>query len=406
MTPTKPPGQTEFVALIAMLFATVAFSIDAMLPALPQIAAELSPEQPNRAQLVLAAFVLGMGLGTLVMGPLSDAWGRRPVMLGAALLYSLAALVALVAPSLETVLAARLVQGLGASGPRVVALAIVRDLYKGREMARIVSFAMMIFTLVPAVAPLLGQAVMAQAGWRGIFVAFLCFSLVSMAWVWTRQPETLPPPARRPLTVSSLAAAFSEVLSHRVVRLSILAQSLAFGVLFGTIVSIQPIFETYLGAAEIFPLCFAAIALVSAGASFVNARLVVRLGMRRMVGTTFAVQPFLSAAALLALASGAVPEGIVLPVILAWLVGLFFMAGLTLGNLNALAMEPVGHVAGMAASVVGSLATVAGVSLAVPVGQLFDGTPYPLMVAAIVFSAAGWATVRAIGAPPPPQPSP
>ncbi|MES2967639.1 MAG: MFS transporter, partial [Pseudomonadota bacterium] len=213
---TPPParmGQAEFIALIAMLFATIAFSIDAMLPALPQIAAELSPDAPNAAQLILTSFVLGMGIGTLLAGPLSDTFGRKPVILAGAALYCAAAMTAYFAPTLETVLLARMVQGLGAAGPRVVSLALVRDLYKGREMAKVVSFAMMIFTLVPAIAPFIGQGIMAVTGWRGIFVAFVAFSVLSMLWFGLRQPETLT--ERRPLAAAPLLAAFREVLSHR-----------------------------------------------------------------------------------------------------------------------------------------------------------------------------------------------
>lgn len=168
MTSAAParPASVEFIALIAMMFATVAFSIDSVLPALPEIAAELTPQDPNRAQLILTSFVFGMGLGTLVMGPLSDAFGRKPVIVGGAVLYCLAALVGYLAPTLETVLAARVVMGLGVAAPRVVSLAMVRDLYAGRDMARIVSFAMMVFMVVPAAAPLLGAAIIAAAGDR------------------------------------------------------------------------------------------------------------------------------------------------------------------------------------------------------------------------------------------------
>ena len=168
----------EFIALIAMLFATIAFSIDAMLPALPEIAQELTPADPNKAQLIVTSFVLGMGLGTLFAGPLSDSFGRRNVILAGAVLYCAASAVAMIAPSLETVLAARVVQGLGAAGPRVVSLALVRDLYKGREMARIMSFAMMIFMVAPAAAPLLGQQIISLAGWHAIFIAFILFAVL------------------------------------------------------------------------------------------------------------------------------------------------------------------------------------------------------------------------------------
>lgn len=389
-------GQTEFIVLIALLFATIAFSIDAMLPALPQIAEELSPDAPNAAQLILTSFVLGMGIGTLFAGPLSDAFGRKPVILAGAALYCMAALMAYVSPTLEGVLIARLLQGLGSAGPRVVSLALVRDLYKGREMARIMSFAMLIFTLVPAIAPFIGQGIIWVAGWRGIFLSFVAFSALSMLWFWLRQPETMPKAARRPLRAATLRGAFLDVLSHRVVVVTIAVQTLVFACLFATLSATQPILDQVYGEGDRFPVWFALIALLSGTASLINAWLVVRLGMRRMITTTLAAQVVFSVLMLAAKAGGIWPPVLAFPAHLLWTTGVFFMTGLTIGNLNALGLEPVGHVAGMAASVIGAIATVASVLLAVPVGLMFDGTPYPLMGGVAVFAAAGWGLMRMI----------
>ena len=184
-----------------MLFATIAFSIDAMLPALPVIAAELSPLATNRAQLILSAFVFGMGAGTLFAGPISDAIGRKPTIAGGMLLYIAGAVMAHYAGSLEVLLIARVIQGLGAAGPRIAGLALTRDLYEGREMARVMSFVMTVFMIVPAVAPAIGAGIIAFAGWRGVFLAFVIFGLVALTWVSVRQPETLAPAHRRPLSV-------------------------------------------------------------------------------------------------------------------------------------------------------------------------------------------------------------
>ncbi len=275
--PARPPvarlGQTEFIALIAMLFATIAFSIDSMLPALPQIAAELTPDAPNAAQLILTSFVFGMGLGTLFAGPLSDTFGRKPVIMAGAVLYCAAAVAAYFAPTLETVLLARLVQGLGAAGPRVVSMALVRDLFKGREMARIMSFAMMVFMLVPAIAPFIGAGIIAFAGWRSVFLAFLLFSLVSCLWLGLRQAETIHAEDRRPLKAAALWEALQMVLSHRVVVISTAMQTLFLGGLFATLSATQPIFDVTFGRGAEFPVWFAVIALCSASASFLNARL-------------------------------------------------------------------------------------------------------------------------------------
>lgn len=387
-------SQPEFIALIAMLFATIAFSIDAMLPALPQIAAELTPADPNRAQLILTSFVLGMGLGTFVAGPISDALGRKPVIVMGAGLYMVGALLAWAAPTLETVLAARLLQGLGAAGPRVVSLAMVRDLYSGRHMARIMSFAMMIFTLVPALAPLAGQGIIALIGWRGIFLAFLVFAVVATSWLSLRQPETLAKTARRPLHPAVLLRAVAEVLTNRQVVMAMVVQTLIFACLFGTISSTQQIFDVHFGRGAEFPLWFALIALCSGSASLINAALVVRLGMRFLVSVTLAVEALLTALYALTLIAGGLPEGLAFALFVIWAISVFMMAGLVLGNLNALAMEPMGHIAGMAASVTGSLATVASVMIAAPLGLAFDGTPRPLVIGVTALAAAGFVLMR------------
>ena len=386
-------GRVEFVALMAMLVALVAFSIDAMLPALPRIGQDLTPDAINRAQLVLAAFILGMGVGTFFTGPLSDSFGRKRVIFVGMGVYCLGALMAMIAPSLELIVTARILQGLGAAAARIVALAIIRDLYSGREMARLVSFVMMIFTLVPAVAPLAGTGIIALAGWRGIFGSFILFAALSSLWLAVRLDEPLPVANRRPFRAKALAAAFGEVLSFRTVRLAIAVQTLCMTTLFTSLVSIQQIFEDTFDRADTFPLWFCLIALLAGTGSFLNAAMVVRVGMRRLVSIALMVQIGISATALLLLAWG-VPPGPAFVIYLIWQTSVFFQAALTLGNLNALAMEPLGHIAGMAASVIAGLATVGSVVLAVPIGLAFNGTPLPLFTGVLVSVAAGSLLMR------------
>ncbi|QCO56483.1 multidrug effflux MFS transporter [Pseudorhodobacter turbinis] len=372
-------GQPEFIAMIAMLSATVAFAIDSMLPALPTIAAELSPQAPNNAQLILTSFLLGMGLGTFIVGPLSDSYGRRPIIILGTLLYCGGAVAAYFAPTLETMLLSRIVQGLGAAGPRVVSLALVRDLYKGREMARVVSFAMMVFSLVPAVAPLVASGIISAFGWRSIFVTFILFSLASMAWLLIRQPETLSAEARRPFRAKPMWAALREVLSYRTILIAIAVQALIIGALFGTLSSAQSIFEITFDRGASFPLWFALVAVCAGSASPTNAMLVQRMGMRYMITRTLVAQIVLSGSMLVLTVSGLLPEGLTFPAFVVWMIGVFAMAGLTLGNLNALALESVGHIAGMAASVSGAIATIVAVLLAAPLGLAFNGTYLPLV---------------------------
>lgn len=378
-------SRAEFVALMAMLAAMSAFGIDAMLPAMPAIAADLSPADPNKAQLILSSFILGMGVGTLFTGPLADALGRRPVIIGTILLYCFGALMTWQSQSLGMALAGRLVMGLGAAGPRVVTTAIVRDRHSGAEMARLMSFVMVIFMIVPAVAPSVGAVIIHAAGWRAIFPAFALFGLVALVWFGLRQPETLPPERRRPLTLRALAGAVAEMFSHRIVVLSVLVQMLAFGILFSMLSSVQGVFDLAYGQGEAFPLWFALIAAVSATASLLNARLVGRIGMLPIVRGMLAVQIVLSGLMLVALWLP-LPRGVEFAAWMIWCCSVFFQGGLVIGNVNALAMQPVGHIAGLAASVIAAVSTVGSVVLSVPVGLAFDGTALPLAAGILVLA--------------------
>ncbi len=385
----------EFIVLMAMMFATIAFSIDSMLPALPEIADELSPDAPNRAQLILTSFVLGMGIGTMFTGPLSDTFGRRRVIFGGSVLFIAAALVAAVAPSLELVLIARVLQGLGAAAPRVAALAIIRDLYEGRQMAQLMSFVMLVFTLVPAIAPTIGAVLIWGFGWRSVFIAFVVFSVASVSWLALRQRETLAPENQRPFRLAVLWSGIREMMAIRRVVLATMVLTLVFGILFTTLSVTQPIFDVTFGRADDFHLWFGAIAIVSGSASILNARIVLSLGMRRVITWTLGVVGALSI--LMAMtAMTAADSPFYFPLYVGWVIVLFSCAGLTIGNLNALAMEPLGHLAGLAASVIGSIATVGAVLIAVPVGLAFDGTPLPAAIGVLICAGVGFVLIRQI----------
>ena len=383
MTGQSRLGRIEFVAMMAMLVATVAFSIDAMLPALPQIGAELTPDALNRAQLVVTSFILGLGIGTLFTGLLSDSYGRKRVILIGSGVYIFGAALAWAAPTLELMIAARIVQGLGAAAARIIALAIVRDLYSGREMARLMSFVMMVFTLVPAISPLAGSVVIGIAGWRVIFACFAGFALISSLWLALRLDEPLALQARRPFRRAALVEAMKEVVSHRSVRLAIAVQMLCMTTLFCSISMIQQVFEAYFDRAAQFPQWFFLMALIAGSFSLLNARVVMRLGMRRMVAGALGLQIGLSGLMVLGFALG-LPPALEFALYIAWQTSVFANAALTLGNINALAMEPLGHIAGMGASVIAAIATVGSVLLTVPVGLMFNGTPMPLFLAVLV----------------------
>ncbi|MEO9845956.1 MAG: MFS transporter [Roseobacter sp.] len=387
-------GRVEFVALMAMMFATIAFSIDAMLPALETIEADLPPEDASRAPLIITSFVFGMGLGTFFSGPLSDAFGRRTVMFCGAGLYIGSATLAWFSQSLELVLLARVFQGIGASGPRVVCIAIIRDLFSGREMARIVSFVMITFTIVPALAPLLGSVIICFSGWRSIFLAFITFSLISALWLGLRLPETLAVENRRPVRMALMKTAVRQIFQHPIVRLSIVVQTLAMTILFSLLVLIQPIYGHVYDKLETFPLWFGGIAVASAFSSFLNVKLVIRLGMRKLITIALGFQIVVSTFVLMNSETIAA-EGFAIFAV--WQGFIFFQAGLTIGNLNAIAMEPMGHIAGMAASVVGGVSTTLAAAIASPVGMLFDGTIRPLVATVLILAALAFALMLYMG---------
>ncbi|MCH2165088.1 MAG: multidrug effflux MFS transporter [Marinovum sp.] len=391
MTPPSPPrpahnrlGQTEFVALMAMLAATVALAIDGMLPALGEMGEDLSPANPDLAALTIMAFVSGMGFGTFFSGPLSDAYGRRPVLLSGAGIFILGAAACAFAQDLTALIIARFIQGLGASGPRVVAMAVIRDRYKGREMARMLSFVMVVFAIVPVLAPSLGALIMLFSGWRGIFWAFAAFSMATSLWFYIRQGETLIEEDRRPISVTLIWSGLKEMLGIEMVRLSIIVQTLAFAMLFGLLASIQFVYDQTFDRAESFPVWFGAVALVSASSGFLNASLVRRYGMRAIITGMFA---FSTVASLTMAMSWPSLEGdMAFAAFLLWQTVIFFQAGMTIGNLNALALEPVGHIAGLAASVVAAVATIVAAGLAIPLSLVFDGTPRPMAFGLALFA--------------------
>lgn len=389
-TPTKPLPFLEFVGMLAMLFATLAFSIDSMLPAIPQIAQQMTPDDLNRAQFIITSFVMGMGIGTFFAGPLSDWFGRKITVAVGIVIYMIAALYAAGSQDLEHLLISRFIMGLGASAPRVVSLAMVRDLYKGREMARIMSFVMTVFILVPAAAPSVGALIISYSSWRGVFVAFVVFALFSGSWLMLRQPETLAPENRRPLTWKAIRYAFGEVLGNRLVVMYTAALSLGFGLMFSFISTAPQLFTEAYNREESFPLWFAGVAGFAAIASFINARLVMTLGMRLLSTAALFAQFAATIVALALMESGLIPVEGEFYVFIAYMAVSFFMIGLVFGNINALAMEPLGHVAGFAAAIIGAISTILAVLVAVPVGYSYDGTPLPLMIGVLVCSGIAW----------------
>ena len=385
----RPMGFPEFVVVIASIMALNPLAMDMMLPALPDIASAFHIANANRPQEVLSTFLIGFGFGQFIMGPLSDRFGRRPVLVDGMVLYGAASLLAITAQSFETLLLARALQGLGTSATRVIATSIVRDCYAGRRMASVMSFAMMVFIAVPVVAPSLGQAVMLLTQWRGIFIVLTLYGALALAWSAWRMPETLPLAERKSLAIRDVLGAFRQTITNRQTLGYALAAGFVQGALFAFVFISQQVFVDIYKLGRYFPLAFAAAAIGIAAAGFLNARVVGRIGMRVMshgalVGFA-AVAGITMAAAYL----GAIPLWLFMP--LAAL--MMFSFGLMIANFTALAMEPQGHIAGTASSLYGSITTLLGIGIGTIIGQDYNGTLLPFATGFFICALAALAIV-------------
>lgn len=388
-----PPTFAERVALLAALISIVALSIDAMLPALDEIAADLPIAGKNSQQLVISALIVGLSAGQLIAGPLSDSFGRRPVIVTGLVIFLLGSLVSLMADDFGTLLIGRCLQGLGAAGPRVVTIAVVRDQFEGRAMARVLSFVMTVFIAVPALAPALGQTVLWIGSWRTIFAVLLAFAALALLWFWFRQGETLSADKRLPLRLSRIISSFAECIRHPVSLCYIVVAGFVFGSFVGYLTSVQQIFTEIYCAGEWFALYFGVLALALGTASVINARFVMQVGMGRMTVGALVVLVALTIAGLsVVLWSDGAPD---LPLFMALMFPTFFCLGLVFGNVNALAMEPMGHIAGSAAAVIAALNGLIAVTIGTFIGQSFDGTVVPVFLG-FAIAAVGSLVVIAV----------
>lgn len=390
------------------MMALNALAIDSMLPALPAIGADLGVTNENSRQWVVTAYLLGFGGAQLIYGPVADRFGRKSVLLFGVGVYVMFSLLATLAPTFETLILARIGQGLGSACTRVLAVSIVRDRYEGRTMARVMSFSFLVFLGVPILAPSLGQLIMLVGPWRWIFAGLGLIGVALIVWASLRLPETLKPEDRLPIQVKRLTSAYRTALTDRTAMGYTLAMTAITGALFGFINSSQQIFADVFDAEAAFPAVFALIAGGIAVASLVNARLVVRLGSRKISHT--ALIGFTTVSAVHAAVALSGHETLITFAVLQTLT--MFCFGLIAGNFGAMAMETMGHIAGTAASIQGFISTVFGSLLGFAVGQQFNGTTVPMSLGFTVFGLTALALVlfaergrlfRAHHQPPAPQ---
>ncbi|HRH76167.1 MAG TPA: multidrug effflux MFS transporter [Cellvibrionaceae bacterium] len=380
----------EFTVLIALLMSIIAISIDALLPALGIIRSELKLVDANQVQLLITAIFLGMTGGQLIAGPVSDALGRKPILYLGLALYFVGSLICYIGQDLPQLLLGRLIQGLGVSGPYVAAMSIVRDKYSGEQMAKIMSIVMLIFMGVPAIAPSLGQGILLLADWRSIFIFYIGYALLIGGWIFLRLEETLPKPKRIGLSATHFSAGFKEVVGNKISMGYTLCMGCIFGSLIGYLNSAQQIFQELYATGHLFTLYFGLLALIFGGASLGNAYLVEHLGMRRLCDLA------LRCMVVTAVIFLAVEQWLSPPL---WMFMLFaginFLCfGFIFGNSNAIAMEPMGHIAGMASAIIGAVSSAISLVLGTCIGLAYNNSLQPVTLGFLLLCSAAWLAMR------------
>ncbi|MFT4940783.1 MAG: DHA1 family bicyclomycin/chloramphenicol resistance-like MFS transporter [Paraglaciecola sp.] len=381
-------GLFEFVTLMALMTSLVALSIDSVLPALTQIGMDLGVTDPRQNHLIVSLFFVGMALGQLYYGPLSDDKGRRYVIISGLIVFAIGSLICMNAGSLEVMLIGRVIQAFGVSGPRIATLAVIRDKYEGEAMARVMSFIMMVFILVPMLAPIFGQTILFWFSWQHIFSSFLIYGLFIGLWFFVRQPETLPKEKRLPFSWSQLWVSSKFILSNKLVMFYTLSSGTIFGGFLAYISSSQTLFQDIYNTGELFPMYFAMLAFSIGLASFINGNLVMRLGMRKLC--TWAMIGWLvfsSVLTTLCLVYDGIPP---LWQFVSVMFCAFFCIGILFGNINAMAMQPLGEMAGLGAAIIGSLSSIISVPAAIFVSSFIDSSITPVALGFLGFGSVSF----------------
>lgn len=375
---SKPKSsQLEFIAMMAALMSVVALAIDALLPALDIIGLAIGTSRLIDNQLLITMIFLGLGIGPLIFGPLSDSLGRKPVVYFGFIIFIISSFICVYATSLEVMIAGRILQGIGLSSPRTIAIAIIRDKYSGDYMARIMSFVTVVFLLVPIVAPAMGKLVLDLHNWQGIFYIQIVISLLVALWFWKRQEETLSEENKMRFSFAVIGTGFREVLKQKRSMGYTLISGLVVGSFLVYLSSSQQIFQEQYGLKDEFPYIFAGLAIAIGTAIFLNGSFVLKYGMKRLVSLSL-VGYFATSLLYMLLFFGSDNPSIY--VLLVFFGIQFFCVGFLFGNLRALAMEPLGHIAGIGSAVTGFIATMMAVPISTWIGRFVGATALPLFI--------------------------
>ena len=374
-------SQFEFVVLMAALMSIVALSIDAVLPALPMIGDHLSVTNPLDNSKLITSIFLGLGFGQLIFGPLSDSFGRKPIVYAGFVLFVIASFICITTKSFEMMIFGRILQGVGLACPRTMCIAMIRDSYEGDYMAKIISIVVMVFILVPVVAPTLGQFLMNNYGWKFIFTFTLLFGVLVMLWFWLRQPETLKEKYRIPYRLKIFKTGTLQFFRIKSAVIYTLLSGFITGSFMVYLSTSQQIFEKQYNLAEEFPLIFASLAISVGLATFMNSQLVIKYGMKNIVHVAMLSYVFISLLFLLIYNTGANPS---IEILIIFFALQFFTIGFLFGNLGALAMEPMGHIAGVGSALNGFISTVMAVPIANYIGSFINNSVTPLFIGFLV----------------------
>ncbi len=367
----------EFVALMASLMSIVAISIDAVLPGLPAIGKDLGVTNPNDNQWLITMIFLGIGVGQLIFGPLSDSFGRKPMVYVGFIVFVIATYICLSTKSFEMMIFGRILQGVGLSAQRTLSLAIIRDSYSGNYMAKIMSIVVMVFILVPVIAPALGQLILNYSTWHTIFYVNLIYGFVIIIWFWKRQPETLSESNRIKFSSSIFVNGTKEFFKYKDAVVYTLASGFITGSFMVYLSTSQQIFEQQYNLADLFPYIFASLAISIGLATYLNSLWVVKFGMWKIAYISTIAYAAISLLYVVLFWSGVNPS---IEILIGFFVAQFFSVGFLFGNLRALAMQPLGHIAGIGAAINGFISTVMAVPIANYIGSQVTTSVLPLFI--------------------------